>query len=304
MTGAGDAIEVELERAHVRIAELAGSILPAITVASLGPEDAPFLGANISKLSPFVGNLLERMIVDELTTVPGEAGYIWRRQDPGFPDAGIYDPDGHFTGHGIEVKAWYGLATEITGRFRPSQLYLEGKRIDVALVSWAMSQVVAGQPLILGTCMVDAMSLAKARDAHYHNPPHYLVEQPTDTSGRGAQLQQMNVGGYVLQGGDPGALQEAETLVEAFGTTPIPHDRMTAQLVKDLRGKLPYRLDTNFAKIDRVGEPTVEGFKAATLVTWHAGHTIAQWRAHLARLANGTPGPALDASVAAVQSLY
>lgn len=73
-----------------------------------------------SKLSPFVGNLLEIEAVETLTKVKTfKASAMWVRQDPGFPD--VLYKTGAPVEAGFEVKAWYPFATEITGRFKDSQ---------------------------------------------------------------------------------------------------------------------------------------------------------------------------------------
>lgn len=291
-----------MTRARDRLLSLRGKTVPAITVEALEPRDAPFLGRNISKLSPFVSNLLERAVLEELTDVPGEHGYTWKRQDPGFPDAGIFDPAGATTGCGIEVKAWYALSSEITGRFKNSQLHLGELDIDVILVTWVMSDIVFGRPLILDVAVINALSIAKARDSHYHQPPHYLVIQPEDTSDRGVQQQQTNVAGYVLQPGSA-PTRDTEVMIENMGKVPVPHDDKTRALNRYLWEKLNYRLDTNFAKIDRVAHPDIEAFKTRTLESDFRGQKVKQWRRTLADL-DSTNDTRRVAAEAKVKALY
>ena len=47
--------------------------------------------------------------------------------------------------------------------------------------------------------------------------------------------------------------------------------------VKELLGKYPYRLDTNFAKIDRIGHSDLERFKAKVLATRIEDKTVLEW---------------------------
>ncbi len=42
-------------------------------------------------------------------------------------------------------------------------------------------------------------------------------------------------------------------------------------------GIFPYRLDTNFAKMDRIAHPGIEEFKRRVLGTTIHGLTVAQW---------------------------
>jgi hypothetical protein len=50
-----------------------------------------------------------------------------------------------------------------------------------------------------------------------------------------------------------------------------------------LIAKFPYRLDTNFAKMDRIGHPGIETFKERVLGTLIHGLTIGRWSALLSR---------------------
>lgn len=104
-------------------------------------------------------------------------------QDPDFPDAALFEAESP-VGAGFEVKAWFPMATEITGRFRESQNLLAGKDIRVALIAWMLSDVIFGTPEIVGVSVVDARSIARSRDRHYHDPPDYVCEEPQDTSAR------------------------------------------------------------------------------------------------------------------------
>ena len=66
VTLADHAAVVEMERAEEVLQSLVGETVATVSVNSLEPEDAPFLGLIISKLSPIIGNLLERRIVQRL----------------------------------------------------------------------------------------------------------------------------------------------------------------------------------------------------------------------------------------------
>lgn len=82
---------------------------------------------------------------------------------------------------GMEVKAWFPLATEITARFRDSQTLLQEKNTKVVVICWLPEFVIAGRPKIVDVFVYDAIDFAKARDVHYHNPPNYVVTEPEDT---------------------------------------------------------------------------------------------------------------------------
>ena len=147
-------VTAEMEAAEDVLEEQAGRKLSAIRINSLDKAEAVFLGKNISKLSPLVGNLMENRIVSDLAAREVEHDLEWRRQDPYFPDAALFDPDGQPVGAGFEIKAWYALSTELTGLFRESVILLVGKDIRLLIVAWAIDRVVFGQPEVLGVLAV------------------------------------------------------------------------------------------------------------------------------------------------------
>ena len=240
-------------------------------------EGAIALSKIISKLSPIVGNLIEYALASHLNTLhkwPNDCQ--WKRQDPGFPDTILSGMTG--IEPGIEVKTWFPLATEITARFRESQTHLQTNRIKVILVCWILEDVIAGKPKILDIWIGDALELAKNRDNHYHNPPEYVVMEPEDTRSRTRNLQQTNCHGYRFQGTKT-QLADAEKFVCDWGEnakdySPNPDYQ---KRFRKLTGSFPYRLDTNFAKMDRIQSPSLENFKADILQNLYAGRTIQQW---------------------------
>jgi hypothetical protein len=237
----------------------------------------------VSKLSPLLGNLMEfeivRLFNDELDL---PQGCKWVRLDPGFPDAaleGLSEPP-----PGIELKAWFPLATEITGRFRESQVRLLDGSIRLAVVCWLPEYFVFGRPKVLGTWIEDGLGVARSRDDHYYQPPHYLVREPGDTSARTANLQQTVTNGFRLQ--ETGArLQEAVTEVAGWSAElrSYSHEADVQGAIADLMARYTYRLDTNFAKIDRVDHPSLERFKTRMLRLSLHGRTVAQWSRLLSR---------------------
>jgi hypothetical protein len=256
---------------------LQGEVLPII---DLGPPPnlayAQYLLKILSKLSPLVGNLIEYTLVNRLNQSqiwPG--GQSWQRQDPGFPDAIFVDSQGK--SYGLEIKTWFPLATEMTARFRDSRQLLNDP-IDVIIVAWIPQFVIFGQPQIIGLWSESATQLAEIRDQHYHRPPHYLVIEPEDTSQRSANLQQTNVSGYRFQEDDKRlglALAEAESLGlmrENYSSTSDYQHKLHT-----LMARYRYRLDTNFAKLDRIQHPSLEHFKQEVLKqVWH-GKMISDW---------------------------
>lgn len=241
-------------------------------------QSAVELAKIVSKLSPIVGNLLEYAVVQYLNSArEWPQGTQWIRQDPGFPDVVL---SGSLALHpGIEVKTWFPLATEMTARFRDSQTMLENEPIKVAVLCWLPDWIIAGQPKIVDVWVGDAIGVARARDNHYHKPPYYLVLEPGDTANRTSNLQQKNCNGYRWQG-TPQQLEQASSVVSSWGDEGLIYstDREYQGRLHKLAGIFPYRLDTNFAKIDRIVLPSLESWKMQVLGSTHLGRTIMQWR--------------------------
>jgi len=249
----------------------------------VSPDAALNLAKVISKLSPLLGNLIEFNVVEFLndTEIFREHGR-WKRQDPGFPDAifeGTVTPT-----PGFEIKAWFPLATEITARFKDSQNHFVNDNTHVAMLAWVPKHLIYGEPYVLDLCVVSGKTVAEARDNHYHNPPDYLVLEPEDTTARTRNLQQTNTNGYKWQG-TAEQKAAAAAFVESWGRDgkrykPTPEYQ---RLLHDLRSRFNYyRLDTNFAKMDRIVHPEIERFKTSTLSTVVNGMTVRQWTRLLA----------------------
>jgi hypothetical protein len=236
----------------------------------------------ISKLSPLLGNLIEFNTVEFLNKQEEFAEFgIWQRQDPGFPDTifvGKVQPT-----PGLEIKAWFPLATEITARFKDSQNHFQFDQTHVAMLAWLPEKIIYGKPQILDVCVVSGLSVALARDTHYHNPPDYLVIEPEDTTKRTANLQQTNTSGYKFQGSAAEFL-EAQKIVESWGTEGKNYQptREYQILLRELLTRYKYRLDTNFAKMDRIRHPGIEEFKKRVYNTEVSGMTVIQWNKLLA----------------------
>lgn len=282
------AVKKELERAREALQGLMSEPLGILSVQSMGPDvDAVLIAQNISKLSPFVSTQVENAVITTLTKVPGIDGLSWIRQDPAFPDAGLTF-HGVPSGDGIEAKAWYVCGTEITARFRSSQVVLIGKQIYVVVVAWVMDRIIQGRPIILDYALFEAMGLAQARDEKYHKPPRYLVVEPEDTSNRPANLQQANTDGLIMQTDSPDVLTRAAAMVPTGFSEP-PYTESSRELTEKLRNNFRYRTETNFAKLDRIGHAGVNAFKAQVLAMEHLGRPISDWTKTLRYLASDDP---------------
>lgn len=293
-------LDRELDRVAGVVAGLRAHPVDLLSVKSLGPDvDALLIARNISKLSPFVSTQIENIAIKVLSDVPSADGLDWVRQDPGFPDAGLRYL-GVPTGHGIEAKAWYVCGTEITARFRASQVLLKDRRVYLLLVAWIMSKVLFGQPTVLDFLLVDAGDVARVRDEHYHAPPNYLVIEPQDTTTRAANLQQANVMGFIVQTREESVLQPMRVLIDRHEP---PYTDWSRSISHVLRQNLPYREETNFGKIDRIAHPEIEAFKARVLATNYLGRTVTQWAALLRDLASTDPGRQA-AALEAIRPLY
>jgi hypothetical protein len=152
------------------------------------------------------------------------------------------------------------------------------------LLAWLPDQLIFGKPKIIDVGIVSGRSVAELRDNHYHNPPDYLVLEPEDTTARTRNLQQTNVNGHKWQG-TPAQSLEAQTLVQAWGADGGKYLPTTEYqlLLRQLVNRFPYRLDTNFAKMDRIMHGGIEDFKLRVLATTIHGLTIREWSRLLCR---------------------
>jgi len=273
-----DAREV-LASASIHLQGLAGHVFDLLTISKpASPDAAVNLSKVVSKLSPLLGNLIEFNTVEFLNDQPEyqESGE-WKRQDPGFPDTIFVSPT-IIPAPGFEIKAWFPLATEITARFKDSQNHFKYDQTNVCMLAWLPDQLIFGKPKIIDVCIVSGRSVAKARDNHYHNPPDYLVLEPEDTTARTRNLQQTNTNGYKWQGTSR-QFKEARKLVGSWGPKGRKY-KPTAEyqaLLRQLIERFPYRLDTNFAKMDRIVHGEIEDFKQRVLGTTFHGQSIGQW---------------------------
>lgn len=284
-----------LDRAGNSLNELTGHVFDVLQLSKpLSIENAINICKIVSKLSPLVGNLIEFNTVDFLNSKNDFKRYgKWKRQDPGFPDTifdGSIDPT-----PGFEIKAWFPLATEITARFKDSQNHFLQNQTRVAIIAWLPEYVIFGRPSIIGIEIVSGASVAKARDDHYHNPPDYLVLEPEDTSERTSNLQQTNTNGYKFQDSKAEFI-EAQKLVSTWGKDGKDYlpDPDYQTLLRTLLASYKYRLDTNYAKMDRIVHAGIEGFKTRILETTFNGMQIEEWRKLLLKGNDDTIAEALQ----------
>lgn len=264
--------------ASEHLKELGGHIFDLLTVTKpITPDAAVNLSKVVSKLSPLLGNLIEFNTVEFLNDQEEFHGLgEWKRQDPGFPDTVF---DGITPTPGFEIKAWFPLATEITARFKDSQNHFVNDNTYVCMLAWLPEHIIYGKPYILDVVVVSGKSVAESRDNHYHNPPDYLVLEPEDTKARTRNLQQTNTNGYKLQTDDPAILAEARRIMQGWGDNPatyLPNAEYQLKL-RELIARLPYRLDTNYAKMDRIVHGELEAFKTRVMNTTVHGLTVRQW---------------------------
>jgi len=260
------------------LVSLKGRQLPVIDI--LEPQSLEYaqqLSKVISKLSPLLGNMIEFSTVELLNTFEWDGIGIWKRQDPGFPDA-TFSSSVVLPNPGIEIKTWFPFSTEITARFKDSIMHFADDQINVAMIVWLPEHVIWGKPTIIDVWVGSASSVAAARDSHYHCPPDYLVFEPEDTSGRTVNLQQTNTNGYKFQGSVDDFMR-AKAIVESWGPSSLQYSSSPEYQAKlqSLLGSFTYRLDTNFAKMDRIGHPSLEAFKRKILTTEYKGNTIQYW---------------------------
>lgn len=223
----------------------------------------------------------------------------WHRQDPGFPDV-IFE--GNITPTpGLEVKAWFPLATEITARFKDSQNHFVEDKTYVVVLAWLPEFVIFGRPKILDLLIATGASVARARDMHYHKPPDYLVLEPEDTKTRTRNLQQTNTNGFKWQPAanpkqEAANRERAAQIVASWGDTGItysPTAEYQAKLRELIQG-FTYRLDTNYAKMDRIGHDGIDSFARKVYAMPFHGRSVADWSAILSSQDNARLRKALE----------
>lgn len=147
------------------------------------------------------------------------------------------------------------------------------------MIAWIPEFIIWGKPKIIDIWIDSAYSVALARDVHYSNPPDYIIVEPEDTSERTANLQQSNTNGYKLQETDIKKIEKAKQTIAKYGSID-PKENYKAENQKRLQQlfkRYKYRLDTNFAKMDRIEHETLEDFKVRVLDLNYYDFTIKEW---------------------------
>ncbi|WP_276279294.1 hypothetical protein [Halorussus caseinilyticus] len=242
-------------------------------------DEAVELSQVINKITPIVANTIEFRIAEYLNeNMDLPDGARWERQDPEFPDVVLKGIDGGEPG--IEIKAWYPLSTEMTGRFRETQRHLQDGLTKIAILAWLPEWVIYGEPQIVDVFVDDALEVAQSRDDKYHDPPQYLVMEPQDTSNRTRNLQQSNVRGHRFQEDDEERIEEAEQLTEDLALKTDEYDSSFEYHRKlgRLYSEFEYRQESNFAKLARLKHTPLDDFDDKVMNSLFAGRTIVDWR--------------------------
>lgn len=270
--------ELEVQRAVRILADLEATKLDALSLGRpRSAQHAASLARVIGKLSPMVSDLLEVEFAEHLNSQPGwPAGHRWVSQDPGFPDLVLRCEEPDHEHAGIEIKTWFALGTEVTGRFRQSQSSLVTSETRLMVVAWLPEFILHGRPLTLGVWVDKALNVARVRDSKYHRPPQYLVLEPETVSTRVGHAQNHSVG-YFFRG-SPEEFEKAkadiDSSVGALTFTSSKYQNRLRELVK----KHPYALDTNFAKFDRLEHESLREFKRHMLSKILHGRSVEEWR--------------------------
>lgn len=272
--------ELILKDAEKVLKSLIGHTFDVLSISKPPDQEyAIFLSKINSKLSSIIGNMIEEKMANHLNE-KSEFNKMgkWIRQDPGFPD-NIFVSDELTSIPGIEVKAWLPFSTEITGRFKISQNLLENDNTVLALVVWMPEYILHGRPQILDILIEPASKVAESRDNHYFNPPNYILNEPLDTTARSINLQQQNVEGYVFQG-DHRQLKQAKEIVDdlKLDMSKYPPSEDLLLSLNQLRQKFNYRLDTNFAKINRINNKNINKFKKKVFKIEKFSKPISFWK--------------------------
>ena len=109
--------------------------------------------------------------------------------------------------------------------------------------------------------------------------------EPEDTTARTRNLQQTNTNGYKWQGTSDQFRDAPGSRSKLGQGCPPPinrHPEYQAKL-RELIARYRYRLDTNFAKINRINHAEITAFKHKVLNAEHHGRTIREWARLLGR---------------------
>jgi len=230
------------------------------------PEPRSIGGAiptgTLAKFSSVLSNLLEVHVVDQLNEYNRInnvwPGYRWISQDPYFPDCILVPLEGHDPSTdthgvmGIEVKIWYPMATELTGRLNESQATVGLGNSVLLIGAWIPNFIIWGQIETLAVGIFDILDVIRTRDNRWFYPPAALITEPRDTSERTSNLQQTNVSFWEIQSGR----ELASNIVELWPTMEYSTEEEMQDRIHDLLNhpNIDYRPENqNRNKIQRIG---------------------------------------------------
>jgi hypothetical protein len=210
-----------------------------------------------SRLSIYISNRLEYLIIDHLNDTAQRKGYKWVRHEGKFPDLQLLY-NGKDTGLGIEIKTSYGSCEEPSARFWQSVTNFESYNSQyICIVVWKLDKDTHGRPVVFDTCCIDAKRLAEARDRGIHNPPESLMCMPYNTTE--GNTKQTDVKVYLLQ--DENDIQKATKIVKQFNVSEEePWSQKSQELSRILKNTFKYRVDDNRGKLNRIKHPELQKF--------------------------------------------
>lgn len=274
--------QLEETHAHRAISILQGLRGKQLEALALGRprsvDHAASLSRIIGKLSPIVSDLLEYEFAAYLNAAGGwPPGSEWVRQEKIFPDLVLRN--GKAVLAGIEIKTWSPLAREITGRFRETRAILAGSNTCIMVVAWLPEFLLHGGPRTLDTWVDSAANVAAMRDSKYQRPPRSVVIEYGAANPYG--LQPDNCEGYLFDGSEE-ELAQATAEVASWSRSAALTSQEQQEKLRELMRNYPYRVDANFAKLDRIDQALLRTFKDRVLATRFHGRAIGEWRDRIA----------------------
>ena len=153
--------------------------------------------------------------------------------------------------------------------------------------------------------LANGLNVAETRDQHYFQPPEYIVIEPEDTKGRTQNLQQSNVSGYKLQDVSSTLKENLQEFCDTRGLKELRScDLETQSMLHELMGMGKYRLDTNFAKIDRIDHDGIEEFKTRILDSLIKNEKILSWTKTLKNLNSDSEAQRILAAGTILETFY
>lgn len=210
-----------------------------------------------SRLSTYVSNRLEYVIIDYLNDTKISKAYNWIRLEGKFPDLQLLH-NNKSTGLGIEIKSTYGHCDEPSARFWHSITNFKSYESQyICIIAWELDKDTYGYPIVYNTFCVDAKKLAESRDKGIHKPPDSLLCMPYNISE--GNTKQTDVKVYLLQ--DEESRQSAKKMMEEHNISDqSPWSNESQTLVHTLKNSFKYRIDDNKGKLNRIKHPGLQQF--------------------------------------------